>query len=315
MAHTGASGAKRARRGSSTDANDSCNVCLLRPRPGSHDELLWRLDAFNKFLLAASPLPRVTAGVGREVCRALGFTRMAFVSIDWSTSRAKFSTSYGLSDALVERVSEPFTASPWVEASVRAGKPAFTEDAANGPALPVKYLKRFRVGPLVCVPVGDSNGPVGVMLLDRGGAPFGGAADVMEAARAVGDSIGLALEAAGARLTHPHQERVKIPELAPRERQMLLQLNRGLSNKEISAATGLSIFTVRDYISSLLRCLGVASRAAAVARAWELGLFGDDAEHAESAGGDDQRMVPSDEDPHAKVSRLHRSAGGDAAGQ
>lgn len=287
MASSGASEARRVRRARPDEGSDSCNVCLLRPRAGSHDDLLWRLDAFNKFLLAASPLPRVTAGIGREVCRALGFTRMAFVGIDWSTSRAKFSTGYGLSAALIDRFEEPFTASPWIEASVRGGDPAYTEDAAIEPALPMRYVRRFGVGPLVCVPVGDSSGPVGIMLLDRGGAPFTGAAEVMEAAKAVGESIGLALEAAGARLTHPHQERVKAPELTPRERQMLLHLNRGLSNKEISAATGLSIFTVRDYISGLLRCLDVTSRAAAVARAWELGLLGDQAEDGTAGQAED----------------------------
>jgi DNA-binding NarL/FixJ family response regulator len=34
------------------------------------------------------------------------------------------------------------------------------------------------------------------------------------------------------------------------------------------------VFTVRDHVSELLRCLGAANRAAAVRRAWEQGLLG-----------------------------------------
>ena len=248
---------------------------LRRARPDVPGELLWRLDAFNKFLLSASPVARITPGVGREACRTLGFSRMAFLRVDLGLRRARGTTGCGLDVSLLTRIREPFESSPWIEASVMNGRPAFTRDVRHGPAIPLEYVHRFGLGPLLCVPVTDSRGPVGAMLLDRRGEPFRDVSEVlMEVACAVGESIGLALEAA-AGYGGSGNGSAQAVELTARERQMLRLLGRGLSNKEIASATGLSVFTVRDYVSSLLRCLGVTSRSAAVARGWESGLLGE----------------------------------------
>ena len=244
-------------------------------RPDVPDELLWRLDRFNKFLISASPVARVTPGVGREACRALGFSRMAFLRVDLGARWARGATGSGLDVSYLTAIREPFEASPWIEAVVMNGRPAFTRNARHGPVIPMRYVRQFGLGPLLCVPVTDSRGPVGAMLLDRRGEPVGNVTDeLMEAACSVGGSIGLALEAAAGYGTSGSGGAQAV-ELTARERQMLRLLGRGLSNKEIAAGTGLSVFTVRDYVSSLLRCLGVMSRSAAVARGWELGLLGD----------------------------------------
>lgn len=250
-------------------------AAVPRSRPPFGEELAWRLDRFNKFLLVASPVSRVTAGVGREVCRALGFTRAAFLHTNFSVRRARGGAGYGLDSSLLRGISEPFESSPWIEQCARSGRPGFTLNAKHGPAVPMKYVELFKLGPLLCVPVIDSTGPVAVLLLDRRGAPFGVSDELLSAAAWAGESLGLALEAArsydsrsgGGELT---------PVLSSRQRQMLALLSRGLSNKEMATATGLSVFTVRDYVSSLMRCLGVDSRSAAVARGWELGLLAAD---------------------------------------
>jgi DNA-binding CsgD family transcriptional regulator len=246
-----------------------------RSAPSQGEALAWRLDRLNKFLLAASPVARVTSGIAREACRALGFTRVAYLHANLNMRRIRGRAGYGIDPALLRGVAEPFESSPWIMACMANGRPGFTLSAAHGPVLPIEYVELFKLGPLLCVPVIDSSGPVAVMLFDRRGAPFGVSEEMLSAAASVGKSLGLALEAArsyGSSATGGEPA----PLLSKRQRQMLSLLSRGLSNKEMATATGLSVFTVRDYVSSLLRRFDVDSRSAAVARGWELGLLGFD---------------------------------------
>lgn len=239
------------------------------------ETLAWRIDRFNKFLLAASPVARVTAGVAKEACRALGFNRAAFLHANLNLRRIRGGVGYGLDPTLLRAVSEPFESSPWILACMASGRPGFTLSAGHGPVLPIEYVELFQLGPLLCVPVSDSSGPMAVMLFDRRGAPFGVSEELLSAAASVGKSLGLALEAARS-YGSGSTGRDSAPLLSSRQRQMLSLLSRGLSNKEMATATGLSVFTVRDYVSSLLRCFDVDSRSAAVARGWEFGLLGFD---------------------------------------
>ncbi len=240
----------------------------------SDEELPWRLDAFNKFLLTASPVARLTAGIGREACRALGFSRAAFLHANFGIRRVRGAAGYGLDSSVLGSISEPFESSPWIESCAASGRPVFTLNAKHGPAVPMRYVTLFSLGPLLCVPVIDSAGPVAAVLFDRRGEPFGVTDELLRAAASVGKSLGLALEAARS-YDSRSSGREPAPPLTARQHQMLGLLSRGLSNKEMATATGLSVFTVRDHVSSLLRCLDVGSRSAAVARGWELGLLGE----------------------------------------
>ncbi len=57
--------------------------------------------------------------------------------------------------------------------------------------------------------------------------------------------------------------------LSPREAQVLALLARGLSNQQIADALTLSRHTVRRHVSNVLTKLGVDSRTAAAAHAFE----------------------------------------------
>lgn len=50
------------------------------------------------------------------------------------------------------------------------------------------------------------------------------------------------------------------PHITPRERQVLLELTKGRTNKEIARALGVSQYTVRDYVTDLLAKFSVSNR-------------------------------------------------------
>ncbi|HKG90513.1 MAG TPA: response regulator transcription factor [Gemmatimonadaceae bacterium] len=62
------------------------------------------------------------------------------------------------------------------------------------------------------------------------------------------------------------------PALTPRERAVLEHLARGLGNKQIAAALGISERTVKFHVSALFTKLGASNRTEAVRRAAQAGL-------------------------------------------
>lgn len=67
-------------------------------------------------------------------------------------------------------------------------------------------------------------------------------------------------------------------DLTPRQREALVFLCQGLSNKEIGLRLGLAEATVKIHISSIFRALGVANRTQAVLAARRFGLYTPDSD-------------------------------------
>ena len=61
--------------------------------------------------------------------------------------------------------------------------------------------------------------------------------------------------------------------LTPREREVLVQLSRGISIAKIAAELGISRHTVGDHVKNLYRKLNITSRAEAALQARHLGLI------------------------------------------
>ena len=62
------------------------------------------------------------------------------------------------------------------------------------------------------------------------------------------------------------------PNLTERERQVLEQVARGLTNSEIASELGISLKTVRNNVSNIFTKLEVSGRAQAVVRARDAGM-------------------------------------------
>ena len=82
----------------------------------------------------------------------------------------------------------------------------------------------------------------------------------------------LAPVATSAVLRRVRGEPTPAPTLTPRERAVLEHLARGLGNKQIAAALGISVRTVKFHVSAVFAKLGASNRTEAVTRAAQAGL-------------------------------------------
>lgn len=80
-------------------------------------------------------------------------------------------------------------------------------------------------------------------------------------------------------LSTPYQ---RITPITEREREILLWVRDGLSNQQISEKLGISALTVKNHVQKILRKLGAANRAQAVAKAMTMNAFGSNSAGSES---------------------------------
>lgn len=66
----------------------------------------------------------------------------------------------------------------------------------------------------------------------------------------------------------------RVAPITEREREILLWVRDGLSNQQISEKLGISALTVKNHVQKILRKLGAANRAQAVAKAMTMNAFG-----------------------------------------
>ena len=75
-------------------------------------------------------------------------------------------------------------------------------------------------------------------------------------------------------IRHTLSDLQSIPELSPRQLEILNLIAKGFSNSEIAGIAGISLETVKDHIKKILMRLGVSSRTEAASLAINLNLIG-----------------------------------------
>lgn len=94
--------------------------------------------------------------------------------------------------------------------------------------------------------------------------------EIRAAVQAVAAGLTVLSPSAVGSLPHPTNEAV--PELTPRELEVLDLIADGLTNKAIALRLGVSPHTAKFHVASLLQKLGAASRAEAVSKGLRMGL-------------------------------------------
>jgi DNA-binding NarL/FixJ family response regulator len=99
-------------------------------------------------------------------------------------------------------------------------------------------------------------------------------AELIEAIRTASSGECLVFPASTRRLVERFAARVgdPLPELSPREQDILRLLARGQSNSEIATELTVSLETVKSHVAAVLLKLGVRDRTQAVIRAYESGF-------------------------------------------
>ena len=101
-------------------------------------------------------------------------------------------------------------------------------------------------------------------------------ADIFAAVRVVADGGSLLSPVAASsvlRRVRGEAAADDVPDLTPRERDVLERLASGLSNKQIAAALGVTERTVKFHVSAIFTKLGASNRTEAVTRAVQQGLI------------------------------------------
>lgn len=87
-------------------------------------------------------------------------------------------------------------------------------------------------------------------------------------------------------MTHHTYQEDLIQLLTPRQREVLVEMARGLSNREISQKLTISLSTAEGHTIAIFQRLGVRSRTEAALIAYRAGLLNEEEE------GDKNRMNP-----------------------
>lgn len=151
---------------------------------------------------------------------------------------------------------------PLINKAIQHNKPQYIyfkdEDEMVFPGC---YIEKYNLTSLFIIPVSISNTVLGVVFIDRFTGKY------LFNLQEMKGYFDTAVEAM--LLNSKYKQQV----LSKRELQTLKPLSNGYSTKEIAAMFNISEFTVRDYISTVMRKLGAKNRTEAVSIAIRSGII------------------------------------------
>lgn len=154
-------------------------------------------------------------------------------------------------------------------------QPIYIPVAEN--ALPGKYVEKFGLTSLMIVPiyVPEEGKIIGGVVLDKGpGKQFTVDTSLFPALMKFGQSSGeLLSKFIGADIKKPKYTEADSISLSPREIEIIKLLAEGASTAEAALKLYLSEFTVRDYISNIMKRLNAQNRTEVAVKAIRLGII------------------------------------------
>ncbi len=142
---------------------------------------------------------------------------------------------------------------------------------------PEQYLKKFDLTSLIIVPVyvPEEGKIIGGVVLDQGpGKYFTVDSSLFPALMKFGQSSGeLLLRFIGAEIKKPEMPMENAVSLSPREIEIIKLLADGASTQEAASKLYLSEYTVRDYISNIMKRLKAHNRTEVAVKAIRMGII------------------------------------------
>jgi DNA-binding NarL/FixJ family response regulator len=169
----------------------------------------------------------------------------------------------------------------WVERCWLLGEPAEAERVlrSSGPQVVVVAIRASpSVRSKICRTIRGISPRSRILLVgprtaaDVAAARSDGVAGVMAGDSTDEDLVGAIRLIGTGSSVFPRRDREAVGILSPRERSVLKLMSRGLMNNEIASELDLSRHTIKEYVSSRYRKLGVHNRAGAVLRAAHYGF-------------------------------------------
>ncbi|MFS0863207.1 response regulator transcription factor [Fredinandcohnia sp. 179-A 10B2 NHS] len=214
---------------------------------------------FNQWILRSTNFNNAVENIASGFVNCLPFNRCAL----FSHEREKGVGLMGYHVKDIEKITENITNVPSVLHNIKKLfnlQPIYIANAAQ--AFPEEYVEKFQLESVVMVPLyaSSKNKLLGIAIVDCGeGTYFELSQELVIALMRFGQSAAELLEAHWDGRA-PNLSDSTTPTLSPREIDVLQLMANGLSISEAAEELQLSSYTVRDYVSAIIRKLNAKNR-------------------------------------------------------
>ena len=240
---------------------------------------------FNEWIIKSQTLEQSVENICFGFDEFLPFERCALFRFSNSEQVAIGVYAHHLDDEMVREIREQIINIPAltyylnrlkpVGNELRNFQPIYIEDAKVG--FPEKFIEQFNLGSLLIVPiyVPEEGKMIGGILLDKGpGEKFERDRSLYPALMKFGQSAGeLLLKFINPEPSLKQSDSDLNLSFSPREVEVIKLLAEGASTTEAAVQLYLSEYTVRDYISTIMRRLNAKNRTEVVVKAIRMGII------------------------------------------
>lgn len=249
------------------------------------EEMNWK-DAvllFNDWVIRSRTLQEAVQNIATGLVHYLPFQRCAIFSYSNEERLGLGMYGYQMNNRAIQNIKLKITHVPLIKKNIekleaignelRRLQPLYIEQAEKH--FPIEYVRRFKLESVIVAPIYvPSKGKLlGACILDRGeGQKFSVSRNTYIALMKSGQTAGELLY----KLMNPHDSSHKTEppvHLSRRETDVLRLMAEGMSTTEAADALHLSEYTVRDYVSSIMKKLNAKNRTEAATKAIRRGII------------------------------------------